>query len=167
MKMTIPIVAFVIALLSSASLYANVDSSSKVGDNAANFSITRLDGSTFKLSDYRGKKAVNLIFWATWCSNCKAEIPVLNALHEKHGSDIELLAVNVTVNDSLRRVKHYQKKYKLTYPLAFDEGRKVSKAYGIVGTPTLIIIDINGVIRYRAAETPEDIEKHLDTLMGR
>jgi len=166
MKIMMPIVALVIALF-SVGVVANVENSSKVGDNAADFSITRLDGSTFKLSDYRGKKAVKLIFWATWCPNCKAEIPALNALHEKHGNDIELLAINVTVNDSLRRVEHYQKKYNLAYPLAFDEGQNVSRAYNVMGTPTLIIIDINGVIRYRASETPEDIGEHLDLLMGR
>lgn len=166
MKITIPMLAFVAALF-SASLYANLENSSRVGDNAADFSIARLDGSIFKLSDYRGKKAVNLIFWATWCPNCKAEISALNALHKKHGADIELLAVNVTINDSLKRVKHYQKKYGLSYPLAFDEGSKVSDTYSVVGTPTLIIIDIDGVIRYRATKTPDDIENHLDVLMGR
>lgn len=166
MKITIPMAAFIAALF-SASLYANAGNSSKVGDGAADFSIARLDGSTFRLSDYKGKKAVNLVFWATWCPNCKAEVSALNALHERYGDDIEVLAVNVTVNDSLRRVKHYQKKHKLAYPLAFDEGREVSNAYGVVGVPTLIIIDINGVIRYRAVKTPEGIGEHLDALMGR
>ena len=71
-----------------------------VGDTAADFTIARLDGSVFKLSDYRGKKAVNLVFWATWCSNCKVEIPEIKSLHAAHGENIEVLAINVTVNDS-------------------------------------------------------------------
>jgi peroxiredoxin len=168
MKTIRQIVTF-IAVLFTANLYANVEegSGTRVGDTAANFSITRIDGSTFRLSDYKGKKAVNLIFWATWCANCKAEVPVLNTLYKTYGEEIEVLAINVAVNDSLRRVNHYQKKYKLAYPLAFDESREISKAYGIVGTPTQLIIDINGVIRYRAAETPEDIGEHIDALMGR
>ena len=138
-----------------------------VGDTAADFTIARLDGSVFKLSDYRGKKAVNLVFWATWCSNCKVEIPEIKSLHAAHGENIEVLAINVTVNDSLKRVNRYQEKHELTYPLAFDEGRKVTQMYVVMATPTLFVIDINGVIRYRDAETPDDIETHLNALLGR
>jgi len=161
-------IAILVAALFSASLYANTDShQSRVGDIAADFSIARMDGSTFKLSDYKGKKAVNLIFWATWCPNCKEEIPALNTLHKTHSDDIEMLAINVTVNDSIKRVHHYQKRHNVSYPLAFDENRQVTKRYSVMGTPTQFIIDINGVIRYRAAETPEDIGEHINALMGR
>lgn len=165
---TIRLTLVFIALTLSTALFASSgNTGTEVGDTAADFSITRLDGSVFKLSDYQGKKAVNLVFWATWCSNCKAEIPALKSLHNTHGKDIELLAINVTVNDSLKRVHHYQQKHQLNYPLAFDDNRTVSKMYGVMGTPTQVIIDINGVIRYRAAETPDDIETHLNTLLGR
>jgi thiol-disulfide isomerase/thioredoxin len=44
------------------------------GTIAPDFALRSLDGSTVKLSDFRGK-AVILNFWATWCAPCRDEIP--------------------------------------------------------------------------------------------
>jgi len=138
-----------------------------VGNIAPEISLNRIDGTEFRLSDFRGKKAVNLVFWATWCSNCKAEIPSIKKLSTNYHQDIELLAINVNINDSMRRLEHYRKKHDIEYPMAFDHKNTATKAFGVMGTPTILIIDIDGIIRYRGAEIPNDIDKHLDVLMGR
>ncbi len=157
-----------ISFIVSNSLFAmDENNGTRVGNTAKNFSISRIDGTEFKLSDFKGKKAVNLIFWATWCSNCKAEIPSLKSLSKNYGTEIEMLAVNVAVNDSMKRLTHYRKKYSIDYPMAYDEDHQVANSYGVMGTPTLIIIDIDGIIRYRGAEVPDDIAEHINNLMGR
>ncbi|WP_281560977.1 TlpA disulfide reductase family protein [Thalassomonas sp. RHCl1] len=135
------------------------------GDTAADFTISEIDGSKFQLSDYKGKQAVYLIFWATWCPNCKREIPKLKEIHASYGGDIKVLAINTSINDSLKKVKHYIEKHALTYPVAYDTERRVTKLYRVMGTPTQLVIDINGVIQYRAVEVPDDLAKHLERLL--
>ena len=76
-----------------------------------------------------------------------------------------MLAINTSVNDSIKKVKHYIGKHGLSYAVAYDTGRKVTKLYRVMGTPTQVVIDINGVIRYRSAETPDDLAKHLKRLL--
>jgi len=162
------ILLIVLNIVVPASLFAmDNNSGTSVGDVANDFTIKRIDGTEFRLSDYKGKKSVNLVFWATWCSNCKAEIPALKTLTKSHGDDIEMLAINVGVNDSMKRLNRYREKYAIDYPMAFDETSNISRQFGVMGTPTLMIIDINGIIRYRGAEVPDDIADHIDGLMGR
>lgn len=135
------------------------------GDTAADFTIRQLDGSEFHISDFKGKQAVYLIFWATWCPNCKREIPKLKQIHANYSDDIKVLAINTSINDSIKKVKRYMNKHNLTYPVAYDTQSKITKLYAVMGTPTQLVIDINGVIQYRSAEVPDDLAKHLEYLI--
>ncbi|TQV73869.1 redoxin domain-containing protein [Aliikangiella marina] len=130
------------------------------GQIAPDFTITRFDGSQFKLSEYRGKKAVYLVFWNTWCTYCMKKIPKLKEAQANLNHDIEILAVNTSLKDSVKKSLAFQKRYDINYPLAFDHGEVVTDLYGVWGTPTEFIIDINGVIQHRDG-VPEELRQHL------
>ncbi len=137
-----------------------------VGDKAAGFSATTLEGKTVALSDYLGKKPVHLVFWATWCPNCAREIPAINALHAQFGDRLALLAINVGIDDSVNAARDYRKKHDMQYAVVFDKGNAISSRYGVTATPTQIVIGADGIIRYRGAGTPAvaDIEKRWKAL---
>ncbi len=141
----------------------------KVGDKAADFSTSTLDGKKVSLSSYAGKKPLHLVFWATWCPNCLKEIPEINALQKKFGNRLAILAINVGINDSAQAARRYQKEHGMQYPVIFDEGSTITNTYGVVGTPTQILIGTDGIIRYRSPKTPAvaDIEAHWETLSGK
>jgi len=127
---------------------------------APDFEITQLDGTQFKLSDYQGKQSVYLVFWNTWCHYCMKKIPKLKAAQLNLSDKIKIIAVNTTNKDSVEESREFQKRFKITYPLAFDYGKKVTDLYNVWGTPTEFIIDINGIIQHRDA-VPEKLEEHL------
>ncbi|MCF6288841.1 MAG: TlpA family protein disulfide reductase [Proteobacteria bacterium] len=120
-----------------------------VGDIAPNFEITQLDGSTYKLSDYKGKQAVYLIFWNTWCTFCMKKTPTLKKMQQNIPDELKIIAVNTTNKDSLEEVLEFKQRFNITYPLAFDTGKIVTDLYNVWGTPTEFIIDINGIIQFR------------------
>lgn len=137
-----------------------------IGENAPDFTLVTLDGKAVTLADYKGNKPLMLIFWASWCPACKKEIPQINRLAADFvPRGLAVLAVNVGVNDSAAKAAAYRDKYGLDYPVAFDEGSEVSRAFGVVGTPTVIITDKSGIVRYRGSSVPEDLGKHFARLM--
>ncbi|MEH6344190.1 MAG: TlpA disulfide reductase family protein [Bermanella sp.] len=135
-----------------------------VGDQAPDFELKTLKGDTFKLASYRGRKPVYLVFWATWCPICRREIPNLKTIYQELGQDIEMLAINVAMDEALSDVMTYRESHQIPYPLAFDEGSVISRMYGVIGTPWQVMIDINGVVRFRSNKTPENLSQHIQRL---
>jgi len=139
-----------------------------VGDQAPNFSATILDGKQISLQDdYIGKTPVLLVFWATWCPNCQREVPRLNQLDKEIGERLSILAINLGVGgDSIANVRTYKKEHSMNYPIIFDEKNCIKKAYEVFGTPTQIIVGVNGTILYRGMDTPTmaDIKARWDIL---
>ena len=61
---------------------------------APDFTFSARDGSSLKLSDFKGRK-IMLNFWATWCVPCIREFPLLIDYAAKHQNDIVLIALSV------------------------------------------------------------------------
>ena len=54
----------------------------KPGTPAPEFVLSDINGNAVKMSQFRGKTVV-LIFWASWCPDCRAEVPALKELQAK------------------------------------------------------------------------------------
>jgi len=110
----------------------------------ADFTLTDLNGGSITLADYRGDKPVILDFWATWCPNCRRDMPVMNRLYEKYQDDIEVIAINL--QESERTVRKFIESRGLTFPVVFDPSGRVSRAFGIRYTNVHVFIGKNGEI---------------------
>jgi thiol-disulfide isomerase/thioredoxin len=149
-------------LLFSGTVYA-----AHVGETAPQFQIITLSNKVVDSGALKGNKPMALIFWATWCPECKKEIPDIIQLHKEiEPKGMEILAVDVGINDSEAKVKKYIEKYKVSYPVAFDQDAQITKKFKVQGTPTIIIVDKNGVVRYRGAHIPDDLAAHYPQLMA-
>ena len=118
-----------------------------VGDIAPEFEAKRLNGSTFRLSDYRGKKAVLIDFWATWCPPCIDEIPMIKSIAETY-RDQGLEVVGVSLDREEKALRDFVKQEKLSYVQVFDKdkARTIAKSYGVWGIPSVFLVNKNGVI---------------------
>ncbi len=130
------------------------------GQMAPDFEITQADGTTFRLSDHRGEQAVYLVFWNTWCHYCMKKIPKLKSIQKEVKDQIRIVAINTSLDDSPQELLAFQERFAVNYALAFDHGKKVTDLYGVWGTPTEFVIDINGVIQHRDG-VPDDTKAFL------
>jgi peroxiredoxin len=151
-----------------------------VGDAAPDFDLPAVVGNIkqrVKLSDYRGKKNVVLVFYpADWTPVCSAELPAFNAELEKfEGYGAEVVGISV---DSIPSHIAWQKKEigVLSLPLASDfyPHGDTARKYGILreGEPVpgiseraVFVIDKKGRVAYskihpidRQPETEEVFE---------
>ena len=132
------------------------------GKPAIDFSLRTIDGEDIQLARYRGEKFVHLIFWATWCPSCMMEIPKFkNLYHATQGKPYEILAIDVGYNDSVRKVRQAQEQYQLPYKILFDETGEVSRKYGVMGVPTHIVINKEGIIVNQFNQLPENVAGYL------
>ena len=134
----------------------------KIGDSAPDFTATTINGEHIKLSELKGIKPVYLKFWATWCSYCKAELPHLQSIYDQYGDDIEVIAINVGINDSITNIaKLYgENGYKL--PTVFDQEGKLTNRFGVIGTPHHILIDRDGKIAYRTFLATDHLDQQIE-----
>jgi uncharacterized protein (TIGR03435 family) len=89
-------------------------------------------------------KVVILEFWATWCGPCVAAIPHMNGLTEKF-KDKPVQFISITDEDEAT-VRDFLKKKPISGWVGVDDGKSVSKAYGVTGIPHTVIVDQQGQI---------------------
>lgn len=105
-------------------------------------------GAEKKLSDWRGRTVlVNL--WATWCVPCRKEMPALDNLQAKLGSDrFEVVAINIDTRDPAKPAAFLKdgNMHKLAYfadsnAKVFQDLKSVGRALGM---PTSVLVDPQG-----------------------
>ena len=126
----------------------------------ADFTLPDLDGRPVTLGPFLGKKPVLLVFWATWCPECEAAIPEINALTT--GPIAEKLQIfGLDFRESREKVARAVTSRGIRYPVLLDLRGEVARAYGVVGVPTYILIGREGKVLYREHVLPGDISRFL------
>jgi peroxiredoxin len=124
-------------------------------DQAPDFTLQDIEGKTFKLSNFKGKP-VMLIFTTTWCVYCRSEIPNFKKIYADYGSR-GLEVVNINIDEPREKVARFAARYELPYRLLLDETGRVPEAYGVVGVPSLVLIDKDGKIICRQCRSVNTI----------
>ncbi|MDT8902023.1 TlpA family protein disulfide reductase [Anaeroselena agilis] len=114
------------------------------GKAAPRFTLGSLDGAQVA-APVPGKVTV-LNFWATWCPPCRAEMPELDKFAAANPA-VAFYAVNL--EEPASKVAAFLGERGLSLPGLLDAGGDAARAYRIRSIPTTVVVDRDGIIRYR------------------
>ena len=132
-----------------------------IGKAAPRFELPQLSDpdKTFSPQDMAGKVWL-LNVWASWCTSCREEHPVLSAL-AKSGA-VPVYGLNY--KDRREEGSAWLSKFGNPFVLsAYDPQGRIGIDYGVYGTPETYVIDKRGVIRYKRIGplTPQIIQQKI------
>jgi cytochrome c biogenesis protein CcmG/thiol:disulfide interchange protein DsbE len=100
------------------------------------------DGAPAALADYRGKVVV-LNYWASWCTPCRAEAPLLERWQHRVASH-RATVLGIDSLDVTADASAFLRKYRITYPVLRDRDGETQRRFGVTGYPETLIVDRQG-----------------------
>lgn len=168
------ITAVVMAMVTFFSYSANAQALLQTGMEAPDFSLKDIGGNTVTLSQYAQKKAVVLLFWASWSANSRKALSRFQSFHEKYaqrgiqiiGIDVDNQTISSEDVDNIKKTAH---ETGVSYPLLLDKELQTFRAYGVIAVPSTVVI-MNGKITYEMPGLPligtEDLFDYLRVIVG-
>lgn len=120
------------------------------GTIAPNFSLKTYDNRTIRLSDFRGKYLV-IDFWASWCPDCRKDIPAMKELYSKYSTQgVNFLGISFDT-DKERWAKTYWGTYQMAWTQVSElkkwkKGSVIDQLYKVNWIPLMYLINPNGKI---------------------
>lgn len=108
---------------------------------------------------------VLLDFWATWCGDCRKEIPTVKQIYQDYKKKVKLIGISFDTDKD--KMKDFTKENEMKWTMICNKKEwkqnPLAKAYNIKWIPTLYLIDPEGKIAY-ATVTAENMAKKLKEL---
>jgi len=146
----------------------------KVGDRAPPFAMRDLDRKVFSLRNHTGadasepKKAILMVFFATWCKPCMKEIPIVKRIQGRWtgpGRDIDIIYVGLS--QGAKELAPFAEEKKLTWRVIPDSFGLLARRYGASQLPHLFVVDRQGKIAFQHRGIAPDLYNTLDNQLAR
>ena len=116
--------------------------------------------------EYKGKKAVLVDVFATWCPPCIEELPILKEMREKYKNDFEIVSVLFEKDKPKQEILDFIKEHGIEYPVTVgDENFKLAKQLGDVKKiPEMFLFTKEGrfVKKFVGKTSKESLEEYIN-----
>ncbi|HET7788198.1 MAG TPA: redoxin domain-containing protein [Myxococcales bacterium] len=114
-------------------------------------SLTAADGARVTLDQLRaGRDATVIVFWSATCPCVRRYQERVDALLDAYPGDrVRVVAVSSNAGERFADALGAAKERGVRVPLYRDEGGRVADAFGAKSTPTVVVLDAKGEMRFR------------------
>jgi thiol-disulfide isomerase/thioredoxin len=138
-----------------------------LGTQAPSAMVESMDGKPIDLASYAGKgKPVVLEFWATWCPLCRRLEPTMQAARTKYADKVTFVSVGVSANQTPERQRAHADANRMTGEFVFDRHDAAQKAYTVLHTSYVVVLDAKGVVVYTGMGDAQDIDAAVQKGLG-
>ncbi len=143
-----------------------------VAATAPDFTLQDTDGNSVKLSDLVQAGPVLMVFWATWCTNCKDLLDYSNELYKaEKDKGLSVLGISQDAPRKLSDVKSMKDGHGWKFPVLLDPDKKVSLKYKAMAVPVTVIVDKNMEMVYQrvgfTSGQEEEIKNKVSELLNK
>ncbi|PUE66532.1 TlpA family protein disulfide reductase [Arcobacter caeni] len=132
--------------------------------NEKNISFKSTDNG-LDFDEFKGKKAVLIDVFATWCPPCIEEIPVLKEIKEKYKDNFEIVSILFEQDKTKEEILEFIAKHGINYPITIgEENFRLAKELGDVKkVPEMFLFSKDGkfVKKFVGKIPKEEIEKYI------
>jgi thiol-disulfide isomerase/thioredoxin len=134
------------------------------GGPAPDWTLEDLAGGRVSLAELRGRPVV-IDFWATWCTPCEFQIPVLNDLHARYGGRVEVIGIAVDAGGR-ETVAPFAAERQIAYRVLLGD-EALAQRYGALGFPSLYVIRADGTVdsEHVGLIEPEELEDAVESAL--
>lgn len=160
--------AFILALLVFGATQVFAAEGLNVGDDAIDFSLKNIDGSTISLANYSGDKGLVVIFTCNHCPFSKAYEDRIIDLHKKYeAKGFPVLAINpndpiAVPEDGFDKMIERAKEKGFPFRYVFDETQAIAKKYGATRTPHVYLLKKESGNTFKVAYIGAIDDNHSD-----
>jgi peroxiredoxin len=123
-----------------------------VGDPVPDFAVRDLQGKIHRLSDLRKQTKsgiVSLTFWCSFCLSCRRVETRLDRFAREHKDQAVVAAIDASAGETAAGVAAFARQRGLSLPILMDAPGKAADLFGVKVTTTTVVIDGQGILRYR------------------
>jgi peroxiredoxin len=123
-----------------------------IGEPVPDFAVRDLQGKTHRLSDLRKQTKsgiVSLTFWCSFCHSCRPVEARLNRFARDIKDQAVVTAIDASAGETAAGVAAFARQRGLSLPILMDAPGKAADLFGVQQTTTTVVIDGQGILRYR------------------
>jgi peroxiredoxin len=123
-----------------------------VGEPVPDFEVRDVQGKTHRLSDLRKQTKsgiVSLTFWCSFCHSCRPVEARLDRFARDTKDQAVVTAIDASAGETAAGVAAFARQRGLSLPILMDAPGKAADLFGVQQTTTTVVIDGQGILRYR------------------
>lgn len=121
-------------------------------------------GEPVSLQNYIGKQPVYLKLWASWCRECRQELPNLQSTYEQYQGKLAMFAVNINISETETNIRRLYDQHKLIIPIVLDHNGSIASHFEFSGTPFHVLINRQGDVVYTTYKDDAQLAQNLALL---